>query len=543
MELFNYLLKVSACSALFFAFYLIVLRKLTFFRFNRFYLLGSLLMSFIIPAMQFTVEREVAVQEVALKNLTVSESLNNYETILKTPITIESLQVSFTGNLNWITFLPYLYQSVVLILLLLAVWRVFTLLKHTKAVDKKINGLKLVVKGTGFTNCSFFSYVFIDENNLTNNELAVLLAHEEVHAKQYHSIDKLMLMIAKAFLWFNPIIYLYDKALEEVHEYEADETTSQNFGTQTYAALLLKLAVSKSTNPLIHNFVKSPIKQRIKMLFNSKSKNMKKLSYVLIFPLTMGLIWVLATEIVYANVERATEATPFSQNKPFIERSKSKDSKGWTSEHIKVNSPGKPLEVGVGFSSKIEPKPVKLWFYINDKLFTEHEALKFDAAFVKTLSTTKGSSSAGQYDLPIEKELTNLVFWFGKEPKLSDYAAKNRAVYQKYNGTTVSGTVVKYSYSANKNMDGFILKTNDGVLLKAFVEAKFVKQANAMIKEGEQVTIKIYNAGYWRDNSYPVLSSFKLMKGDKVLFDRWPKVAKSTLKTTNAQSEINQVGE
>ncbi|MGF1925725.1 MAG: M56 family metallopeptidase, partial [Bacteroidia bacterium] len=272
MELFNYLLKVSACSALFFAFYLLVLRRLTFFKFNRFYLLGSLLVSFVIPALQFTIEREVVPSTIAAQ--TTDMSVSAIDDHLLTSVSVDSIQVESNGSFNWLDVLPMIYGTIVLGLLMIAAWRLFQLLKHTKVPVKEINGLKLVAKGTGFTNCSFFNYVFIDENSLTSAELSVLLAHEEVHAIQYHSVDKLLLMIAKAFLWFNPIVYLYDKELEQVHEYEADELTSRNIGTETYATLLLNLAVSKSQNPLLHNFVKSPIKQRIKMLFNSKSKNM-----------------------------------------------------------------------------------------------------------------------------------------------------------------------------------------------------------------------------------------------------------------------------
>lgn len=295
MELFNYLLKVSACSALFFAFYLLVLRKLTFFKINRFYLLLSLLMSFIIPALQFTIEREI-VQSTAITQPVGLQGadLGNLPTVVDTkPIAYEAI------SFDWLTLLPYLYSGIVGCLLVLAGWRLFQLLKHTKEPVKEINGLKLVTKKIGFTNCSFFNYVFIDENSLTETELALLLAHEEVHARQYHSVDKLILMIIKAFLWFNPIIYLYDKALEQTHEYEADEATSLNFGTTSYATLLLKLAVSKNSTPLIHHFVKSPIKQRIKMLFNSKSKNMKKLAYLLALPIGLGLMWGFTVKITH----------------------------------------------------------------------------------------------------------------------------------------------------------------------------------------------------------------------------------------------------
>ncbi|HTM97939.1 MAG TPA: M56 family metallopeptidase, partial [Pedobacter sp.] len=297
MELFSYLLKVSACSVLFFAFYLLVLRKLTFFKINRFYLLFSVLLSFVIPALQITIEREVVAGN-AVEQPIAAQDVDLGGPAFQGTIQVGTGPVSYEEKqFDWYGLLPYLYGSIVAVLLLLTVWRIYQLLKHTSSAVKEINGLKLVAKQSGFTNCSFFNYVFIDENSLTQDELAALLAHEEVHAKQYHSADKLVLMVAKAVLWFNPVIYLYDKALEQVHEYEADEATSQNIGTEIYATLLLKLAISKSSNPLIHNFVKSPIKQRIKMLFNSKSKNMKKLAYLLALPIGLGLIWGFTVKI------------------------------------------------------------------------------------------------------------------------------------------------------------------------------------------------------------------------------------------------------
>ncbi len=272
------------------------------------------MISFIIPAMQFTIEREAIQQKEAMQPM-VSPEVDLTGPGFQTSILVGSGRVSHEAEpFNWLGLLPYLYGAIVSCLLALAAWRLFQLLKHTKASVKEINGLKLVAKGIGFTNCSFFNYVFIDENSLTGAELTVLLAHEEVHAKQYHSMDKLFLMITKAFLWFNPIIYLYDRALEEAHEYEADETTSQNVGAESYATLLLNLAVSKSQNPLIHNFVKSPIKQRIKMLFNSKSTNMKKLAYLLALPIGLGLIWGFTVKVTHRIKPLVQQETPKHQD-------------------------------------------------------------------------------------------------------------------------------------------------------------------------------------------------------------------------------------
>ncbi|KQM78888.1 hypothetical protein ASE74_13085 [Pedobacter sp. Leaf216] len=299
MEWLTYLLKVTACTVLFFGFYLLVLRKLTFFKINRFYLLITLLLSFIIPALQFEVERNMPRLETELEGMPELKPIHPAPIQLIQPIVVE-YQPEVTPKIDWLTLMPYAYGSIALILLLICVWRLFILLRHTGTYTKNNNGLKLIDKAKGFTNCSFFNYVFIDGSTLGELDLKVLLKHEEVHAKQYHSIDKILLMICKSVLWFNPVIYFYDKALEQVHEYEADEFTSANFGNQTYANLLLKLAISKSNMPLIHNFVKSPIKDRIKMLFHSKSKNMKKFRYLLAVPVVMGLIWLFAVQVIYA---------------------------------------------------------------------------------------------------------------------------------------------------------------------------------------------------------------------------------------------------
>jgi len=300
MEWLTYLLKVTACTVLFFGFYLVVLRKLTFFKINRFYLLATLLLSFIIPALQFEVKREITVVETEVPvNIPKIKPLTQAPVQLIQPIMVK-YQPEVKPKIDWMVVMYYIYGCTAALLLLACLWRLFGLLKHTGSYTQNSNGLKLITKTEGFTNCSFFNYVFINDAGLSATDLSVLLKHEQVHARQYHSIDKIILMVFKAVLWFNPVVYLYDKALEQAHEYEADEITSADFGNQAYANLLLKLAITKSDMPLIHNFVKSPIKDRIKMLFYAKSNNMKKLIYLLALPVMVGLFWLFAVQVVYA---------------------------------------------------------------------------------------------------------------------------------------------------------------------------------------------------------------------------------------------------
>lgn len=291
MEWLTYLLKVTACTVLFFGFYLVVLRKLTFFKINRFYLLATLLLSFIIPALHFEIKREITTVETeAPVNIPEIKPADEAPVQLIQPIMLK-YQPEVRTQVDWMLLMYTVYGATAALLLLVCLWRLFGLLKHTGSYTQNYDGLKLISKTQGFTNCSFFNYVFINDEDLSAADLSVLLKHEQVHARQYHSIDKLVLMVFKAVLWFNPVVYLYDKALEQVHEYEADEVTSTGYGSRAYANLLLKLAITKSEMPLIHNFVKSPIKDRIKMLFNQKSTNMKKLVYVLALPILLGLVY------------------------------------------------------------------------------------------------------------------------------------------------------------------------------------------------------------------------------------------------------------
>ena len=526
MELLIYLLKVSACTVLFFAFYLLVLRKLTFFKINRFYLLLTLLLSFLIPTLNFTIEREVEAiptvytQSEIVDEVVVNEPISAVGSIETTSIIEESF--------DYYSLLPYLYFGIVFSLLVIATWRILQLLKHTKNDAEWINGLKIVQKSSGFTNCSFFNYVFIDDK-LSEAELQILLKHEEVHAKQFHSIDKIIMMLIKAVLWFNPVVYLFDKALEQAHEYEADEATSQNFGAEQYANLLLRLAIAKSEMPLVHNFVKSPIKERIKMLFNSKSKNMKKLMYLLALPIGLGLLWGFTVKVVEVSkvdiIEKENEVIKHNStldkkligktlrgkvksilqtevgevlnfkydkgiirvfnyakskvrvsdelsitvtgivegikisdskgnvvkqldgpcygmdlmktldgkvlfdidNRPFLSKSAVMQYGQYKSERFTLHTVSGKIPSLRILHSPISSEPSKVFIYVNGKLYSEKETLKFDKKFIASLSEKRGFAKADDYDIStIDNKGKTYIFWFGREPKLTIEAEKSR---------------------------------------------------------------------------------------------------------------------
>jgi len=310
MEWLSYLLKVSACMALFYACYHFFLQRLTFFSTNRIYLLATLLTSFAIPAMQLQIQRSAAAP--VLKE-DIAVYANNF-TDLRNPALAppKPLPQSIEDALliNWQEVLFTCYCIIAVIMFAVFAFQALQLLKYTRKVNLKVGRLRVIFKPDGFTNCSFLNYVFVNQQELTEEEMKVILQHEQVHVARYHSVDKLLISACKALLWFNPLIYLYDRALEQVHEYEADKETSLTLGDTLYANLLLAMAVKKNNPSLVHSFVSNPLKGRIKMLFTHQSKNMKKLTYLAVLPVGLVLTWAFAVQVVYAGLPDETIKQP-----------------------------------------------------------------------------------------------------------------------------------------------------------------------------------------------------------------------------------------
>src|SRR5690606_11059265 len=141
---------------------------------------------------------------------------------------------------------------------------------------------------------TFFNTVFLGEN-LSEVEKKQILAHELVHVGQRHSYDLMLFELLRIFLWFNPFIYRYQSQLSTLHEYIADEKTTQNSTQKDYFQELLNTAFGTRQIPFCNAFFnKSLIKKLIVMMKKPKSNRNAKLKYLLIFPLILGMLTYVA---------------------------------------------------------------------------------------------------------------------------------------------------------------------------------------------------------------------------------------------------------
>jgi hypothetical protein len=286
MKTIIYLLQVSACTGIFYIFYHIVLRRLTFFTINRWYLFGSLVLSFIIPSI--TIPAESIPQTYSFNPASFSTIKEIYIPSVQTNVSfpVQAVNKPVTEEyFDWIKTLLFLYFLIVGVLmayLLISIEQLYIGLKGVQLA--RMANVKVLKSTRNFKNSSFLNYIFINDEELTTKEIGQVIAHELVHIEQFHSVDKIIARLAEIVLWFNPFVYAYANAIEANHEYEVDFKVSANSDKEAYINLLLRLA--NPANCLLgHRFSKLPLSRRIAMLFGKRSKSIKKVVYVLILPL------------------------------------------------------------------------------------------------------------------------------------------------------------------------------------------------------------------------------------------------------------------
>lgn len=280
MKALIYLLQVSACTGIFYAFYFLLLRRLTFFTLNRWYLLISLLLSFIIPTLTF--EMEAAPQMPILQPVMYVQEMQ----YVQVQPAAHLVNVVIDHGFDWISLgrVIYFLGTIAFFARLLLVLIAFSRKLNNRQL-MQIDGVKVFQGDKTVGNSSFLNVVFINDEELSPEELKQVIAHELLHIKLLHSLDRIVSWLIQIVLWFNPFIYAYMRSIEENHEFEVDRIAGEG-NRNVYASLILKLSLSGQSY-LLQGFSRTPLKRRVFMLFNQPTPNMKKVIYVLVLPMVI----------------------------------------------------------------------------------------------------------------------------------------------------------------------------------------------------------------------------------------------------------------
>lgn len=274
----NYILQVLLFQALFLAIYDFFLQKETFFKWNRRYLLVTPFLSFIIPLLKFESIQKAVPQEYIVK----------LPTVFLNPQAIIEQTVQSGSTLNYISIIFYVGLAFFAVLFLIKLTKILQLIIANKVIKKQHYSLVVLEKKQ--SAFSFFNYIFINEYLLKSEDLQII-KHELIHCKQYHTLDLLFFEVLKIVLWFNPMVYVYQKRITLLHEYISDAEIVKETCKKTYFNKLLSETFNVENISFINQFFKhSLIKKRIVMITKEKSKKMKQLKYLLVIPLLVAML-------------------------------------------------------------------------------------------------------------------------------------------------------------------------------------------------------------------------------------------------------------
>lgn len=271
MTEWHYLLLVNIYLLLFYGFYVLLLRKETFFQLNRVYLVAASLLSFFIPMIQSN----------WVQNLFITKEVQL--TIYSSPLIAYQFKPIQHSQLTIGQLLLIIYLAGMVFLIGRFIWQMIILNKIINQPDAAVA-------------YSFFKKIRLVPGQADNN---IIAEHERVHANQWHSADVLLIEAVMIINWFNPVVYLYRFAIKHIHEYIADRHALK-LGTDKneYALLLLSQTFNTKVHELVNPFYNhSLLKLRIIMLQKNKSNRIALVKYGLSAPLFI-LMLVLSSATV-----------------------------------------------------------------------------------------------------------------------------------------------------------------------------------------------------------------------------------------------------
>ena len=303
-----YILKSAACLAVFYLFYKLLMSRDTFHRFNRFALLGLLVLSSVLPLVEVSVNRPAPVHETML---TLEQLL------LLADVQAEGEVVSQPTTALWVRVALLVYLAGIVFFAVRNLWslgRLAVLLRRGRVerVSDYLPGrgekVRLVVHDQAIAPFSWMRYIVLSRKDLEENGREILI-HELAHIRNHHSWDLLLADLCIFVQWFNPAAWLLKQELQTLHEYEADETVlREGVDAKKYQMLLIKKAVGTRLYSMANSFNHSSLKKRITMMLKEKSNPWARVKYLYVLPLAALAVSAFARPEVSAVADELSSA-------------------------------------------------------------------------------------------------------------------------------------------------------------------------------------------------------------------------------------------
>ncbi|MCF8223750.1 MAG: M56 family metallopeptidase [Bacteroidales bacterium] len=293
----RYLIISSIYMAAFYTLFLLLASRDTHYRRNRSFLLLAIMFSLLLPLF------EIQLPAVFVKS--VNTGLGSIISLGEVNIYSQPGMTSPAGSLKLLYIIYFSGCLLALLTLFLNALKLGSLvMKH------RVKGTRIVLtppgRESGFSAAGF---VFIN-SGLNDDEKNTILEHELSHIDNKHFFDTILVRLTGVIFWFNPFIYMYERSLKAIHEFEADDQMLRSGrNVLSYQRLILNQIFNTNIFTLQNGFSgPSLIKKRMIMMTKKRSNKLSGLKLLLIIPfITAIFVFFSCTEKETNQVESIDE--------------------------------------------------------------------------------------------------------------------------------------------------------------------------------------------------------------------------------------------
>mgnify|MGYP000049655750 CR=1 FL=1 len=284
-----YFIKSTVCLAIVLLFYKAILEESTIHKFKRSYLLLGLILSVIIPFLptgyNFTLNESPSINF-------VGPQINSPELI--------SLSEAQSSALSGSDILVIFILGISCMLLIKSSTKVLNLWRKSSTDQVKISrDITIILLDENVPPHTFFNKIFVNNRDYKNGKISdQLLAHEQAHAIQRHSIDIVLIEVLICIFWFNPLIRIYKNSIQLNHEFLADEDVINRYKNVTsYRHLLWEYINNNNQISLASNINFKLTKKRLEMMTKKSTTSQRVFLKLSVLPLTFLLLLAFGNPI------------------------------------------------------------------------------------------------------------------------------------------------------------------------------------------------------------------------------------------------------
>ncbi|MDT7829408.1 M56 family metallopeptidase [Pricia sp. S334] len=275
----QYILECIAFQLVFLAIYDFFLKRETFFQWNRAYLIGTYILSLLLPWIKIE----------AFKSA-VPDGFYAYPEYLWGANDAATATVTEASGLSISWEQGLLYGGMLMAALLFGFKMLQLYRLRQKGKIHYFEDFTRIVLADSNVAFSFFKSIFLGDR-IVQKEHGNIIEHELVHIRQRHTYDLLFFEGMRILGWFNPLVYVYQNRISELHEFIADAHVAKTDREEHYELLLSQVFQTQSISFINQFFKSSLIKKRIVMLTKEKSRRIWKVKYLALVPLLIGMLF------------------------------------------------------------------------------------------------------------------------------------------------------------------------------------------------------------------------------------------------------------